>query len=61
MAKYPYGAEMPMGLGMALAQNLDAFTKFASLSMEQKRAVIERTHGIGSKEEMQAFVDSMFA
>ena len=50
---------IPIGLGMALAQNLDALAAFSALSDEQKRAVIERTHGVSSKQEMQALVDEL--
>ena len=55
------GPEIPMGLGMALAQNLDAMNRFASLSEEKRRAVIAHTHEIRSKEEMRAYVDSLFS
>ena len=51
--------EMPLGLGMALAQNLEAMNRFAALSKEGQRAVIQHTHQIQSKEEMQAYVQSL--
>ena len=44
--------EMPLGLGMALAQNSHALNQFAALPREQKQAVIAQTHQIESKEEM---------
>jgi len=53
------GPEMPLGLGMALAQNLAAMNRFATLSPAEQKAVIARTHSIGSKEEMQAYVQSL--
>ena len=53
------GGEIPLGLGMALAQNSDAMKHFANLSEQEKQNVIDRTHQIGSKEEMQQFVDSL--
>ena len=49
-------SEVPMGLGMALAENLQAMQYFSSLSMEQQRSVIAHTHQIQSKQEMQQFV-----
>ena len=49
--------EMPMGFGMALAQNFEAMQKFALLSDEQKRKIIAGTHGVNSKEEMRRYVD----
>ena len=53
------GPEMPEGLGMALAQNLEAMNRFASLPRAQQQRIIERTHSIRSKEEMQAFVRAL--
>jgi len=48
--------EIPMGLGMALAQNLDAMNYFSSLGHEQQEEVINHTHVIQSKNEMKQFV-----
>ena len=53
------GPEMPMGLGMALAKNLEAMNRFASLPYEKQQAIIEHTHQIGSKKEMEQFVGSI--
>lgn len=53
-------AGLPMGLGMALAQNPEAMNRFAALSEEEKRQVIQHTHEIGSKKEMRSYVDSLF-
>lgn len=50
------GPEMPMGLGMALSKNLEAMNRFAALPHEKQRAIIEHTHQIGSKKEMEQFV-----
>lgn len=51
--------EIPIGLGMALAQNLDAMSYFSSLPESRKQEIINRTHQIGSKEEMRQFVSHM--
>lgn len=59
MKSYSQGPELPLGLGMALAQNLEAMRRFTSLSGAEQQAVIDRTHSIGSKKEMRAFVDSL--
>lgn len=59
MKNYAEGPEMPLGLGMALAQNLNAMNHFASLSREQQQQVIDNTHSIGSKKEMQAYVQQL--
>lgn len=51
--------EVPMGLGMALAQNTEAMAYFAGLSKEQQQAVIDGTHDIHSKQEMRAYVERL--
>ena len=48
--------EMPIGLGMALAQNLSALDKFSKMVVSQKLAVINHTRKINSKNEMHEFV-----
>jgi hypothetical protein len=50
------GKGIPMGLGMALAQNLDAMNYFSSLGDEKQKEIINHTHEIRSKNEMQQFV-----
>lgn len=52
-------ADLPMGFGMALAQNVPAMERFASLSPDQQRDIIDQTHRIASKTEMQAFVSGL--
>lgn len=49
-------ADLPMGFGMALVQDVPAMERFASLSPDEQRAIVDQTHGIHSKSEMQAFV-----
>lgn len=51
--------ELPLGFGMALAQNENAMQRFEALSDAEKQAIIERTHNVGSKREMQQLVDSL--
>ena len=53
------GPGIPLGFGMALAQNPDAMDVFSSLTEEQRRKVLRKTRRIGSKEEMRAYVDSL--
>ncbi len=48
--------DIPMGLGMALAKNLEAMNAFTALSPEGKAAVIARTHSVQSKKEMEQLV-----
>lgn len=51
--------ELPLGFGMALAQNEAAMKKFEALSESEKRAIIDKTHTVNSKKEMQALVNSL--
>ena len=51
--------ELPLGLGMALAQNSNAMQAFAGMTHEQKMGVIDRTHSLSSKKEMRHLVDSI--
>ncbi|MEA4832404.1 hypothetical protein SDC9_113688 [bioreactor metagenome] len=51
--------ELPLGLGMALAQNIDAMQYFTSLLREEQQAIINKAHDVESKQEMQAFVDEL--
>ncbi|MEG0693662.1 MAG: hypothetical protein RR444_11360 [Oscillospiraceae bacterium] len=60
MENYKNSPEIPMGLGMALAQNLPAMNYFSALPQEQKQQIINHTHQIQSKQEMHAYVDSLF-
>ena len=48
--------ELPLGLGMALAQNEPAMKRFEAMTEAQKRAVIERAHGVRSKNVMRQLV-----
>jgi len=53
------GGEVPLGLGMAFAQNLNAMKYFSSLSKQQQQQIIDSAHQVKSKQEMQAFVSSL--
>jgi hypothetical protein len=44
---------------MALAQDLTAMSYFAGLPRYKQNEIIEQTHSIQSKEEMQSFVASL--
>ena len=48
--------ELPLGFGMALAQNEAAMQKFESLSDAEKHNIIRQTHRVTSKREMQQLV-----
>jgi hypothetical protein len=51
--------DLPMGFGMALMQNQDAVVYFGSLSETKRQHLINKARDIDSKEEMQAFVDTL--
>lgn len=53
------GGNLPIGFGMALAQNLDAMNHFASLPHDRQMAVIDGARHIRSKQEMQAYVNRL--
>ena len=53
--------EMPIGLGMALAQRPEAMKKFVNLSEAKKQEIINGTHLLSSKEEMQQYVDMIIS
>jgi len=55
MEKY----EMPVGFGMALAQNPEALQKFSMFSEDKKQEIIQGTHSVKSREEMQQYVNSI--
>lgn len=48
--------ELPLGFGMALAQNEAAMHAFEAMTEAQKTAVLQRTHSVRSKQEMQQLV-----
>lgn len=51
--------EMPVGFSMALAQNPEAMQKFAMLSEEKKKQIIDGTHSVKSKQEMHEYVNKL--
>ncbi|MGL6200210.1 MAG: hypothetical protein ACRC3H_14875 [Lachnospiraceae bacterium] len=48
--------EIPVGLGMALAQNLDAMQVFNSIDEASRQTVIEQAKHAKSKQEMESIV-----
>lgn len=50
---------LPLGLGMALAQNEAAMKKFESMSEAEKQSLIQRTHQVDSKSEMRRLVSEL--
>jgi len=54
-----YASDMPMGLDQALSKNEAARNYFYSLTEAKQKQIIDRTHTISCKEEMQSFADSL--
>ncbi len=52
-------SDLPLGLGMALTQDQASMKYFSSLSPDEQRAIIDQTHSINSKGEMQSFVRAL--
>lgn len=51
--------ELPLGFGMALAQNETAMERFEQLSDDEKEKIIEKTHNVSSRIEMQSLVNDL--
>lgn len=51
--------DLPLGLGMALAQNEKAMQRFEAMSDADKQAFVNKTHSINSKSEMRSLVNSL--
>ena len=51
--------ELPVGFGIALAKNAEAMQRFANLTDSEKQEIIDGTHAIESKREMERYVDSI--
>lgn len=60
MNNYLSSHKIPQGLGMALAENIEAMRYFSSLTENQQNDIIDHTHQICSKQEMHQFVNSFF-
>lgn len=52
-------SDIPLGLGMALAQNPAAMKTFAGLPEERREAVLAQAGAVKSKAEMQRLVASL--
>ena len=53
--------EIPIGFGMALAQNEKAVNAYAMMTREQKNAILKKAHSARSQAEMQSIVASIAA
>lgn len=51
--------DLPLGFGMALAKNVQAMECFAGLPEQRQEEIIQSTHKIQSKQEMDDFVQNL--
>lgn len=51
--------ELPLGFGMALAQNPRAMEYFSRQPKEKQGEILAHTHSIRSRSEMHAYVQSL--
>ncbi len=54
-------ADLPLGLGMALMQNTDAFLYFSALDKAEQARIIEQSKQVKSRSEMKSFVSGLSA
>ncbi len=50
---------LPLGFGLALAQNTKALMCFTALSDEEKKKVVDGTKTVQSKQEMRDYVNRL--
>lgn len=51
--------DLPVGFGLALAQNLNALDKFSSMTNEKQKEIVEGAKQVSSKKEMRSYVDNI--
>ncbi len=51
--------DLPLGFGMALSQNTKAMEVFCAMCEQDQQNIIDHTHQVDSKKEMQAYVESL--
>ena len=51
--------KVPIGFGMALAQNTAAMTRYAQLTEQQKQDLLAKAHNVRSEKEMYSLVASL--
>ena len=51
--------KVPIGFGMALAQNEAAMQRYAQLNEEEKQSILDQAHNVRSEKEMYTLVASI--
>ena len=59
MKRMSLDAELPLGLGLAMAQRPEAMERFAALPEAERKAVVDKARSARTKQEMQACVDEL--
>lgn len=59
MRKMSLDAELPLGLGLAMAQRPEAMERFTALPEAERQAVVDQARGARTKQEMRACVDRL--
>ena len=59
MNDHSSGKGVPVGFGMALAQNARAVEMYSQLSKSERRAILDGARRIQSRQEMRDYVDSI--
>lgn len=52
-------SKVPIGFGMALAQDEAAMNRYAQLDETQKQDILSRAHNVRSEQEMRSLVASL--
>ena len=50
---------LPLGFGMALAQNEPAMKRFETMTESQKESVLQQAHLVSSRREMQQLISRL--
>lgn len=59
MQRMSLDAELPLGLGLAMAQRPEAMERFAALPEAERQAVVNKARIARTKQEMRACVDQL--
>lgn len=51
--------EIPVGLSMALAENLHAMERFGNMTETERQDFINQSRNVGSKQEMRSLVSNL--
>ena len=51
--------QLPVGLGMALAQRPEAMKKFADMTEMEQKIIINKAHVVNSEQEMEALMEQV--